>query len=101
MASAKDTSPARVLRLAPSGEVVGQRLDDVLVVVHLETNRIHELNRTGARFWELLQDEPDVEQVERQMLAEFDVSEADLRAELDKLIGELVAERLVTVLARS
>ncbi len=81
--------------------MVGQRLDDVLVVVHLETNRIHELNRTGARFWELLQDEPDIEQIEERLVEEFDVSRAELRAEIDRLIAELEAERLVTVLART
>ena len=86
-------------RVEPSADVVAQRLDEVLVVVHLQTNRIHELNRTGARFWELLQDESDVDQIEQRMLDEFDVSAAELRSEIDKLIAELEAERLVTVVA--
>jgi len=88
-----------VHRVEPSADVVAQRLDEVLVVVHLQTNRIHELNRTGARFWELLQDESDVDQIEQRMLDEFDVSAAELRSEIDKLIAELEAERLVTVVA--
>jgi hypothetical protein len=89
----------RARRVEPSSEVVGQRLEDAVVVVHLQTNRIHELNRTSARFWDLLQDESDVEKIERQMLEEFDVSKEELQAEIDELIGQLEAERLVTVVA--
>jgi hypothetical protein len=80
--------------------VVAQRLDDVLVVVQLETNRIHELNRTGTRFWELLQDEHDLERIERRLLEEFDVSEAELRAEIDKLVADLESEKLLIVVER-
>ena len=80
--------------------MVARRLDDILVLVQLETNRIHELNRTGARFWELLQDEHELEKVERQMLEEFDVPEAALRGEIDKLVAELESEKLLTVVAR-
>jgi hypothetical protein len=87
-------------RVEPSNDVVGQRLDDAFVLVQLETNRIHELNRTGARFWELLQGDHDVEQIEQRMLEEFDVPEATLRAEIDKLVAELESEKLLTVVAR-
>jgi hypothetical protein len=79
---------------------VGQRLDEVFVLVHLQTNRIHELNRTGARFWELLQQDDDRVHIEQQLLSDFDVSEPELSESLDKLIAELEAEHLVIVLDR-
>lgn len=95
-------SNTRASRLEPASDAVSQRLDDVLVVVQLETNRIHELNPTGARFWELLHEQDgDVDRIERQMLDEFDVSAEELRAEIDKLIAALEGERLVSVVERA
>jgi hypothetical protein len=35
----------------PNRDVVARRLKDEIVLVHLRTNRIYSLNRTGARFW--------------------------------------------------
>jgi Coenzyme PQQ synthesis protein D (PqqD) len=78
--------------------VVGQRLGDEVVLVSLETNRIFELNRTGARFWELLQSENDRRRIEAQLLEEFEVTEEELSAEVDRLIKSLNDEELVRIL---
>jgi Coenzyme PQQ synthesis protein D (PqqD) len=88
----------RVRRLEPSEDVVGQRLGDEVVLVSLQTNRIFELNRTGARFWELLQSESDRGRIEQRLLEEFEVSEEDLSAEVDQLIKNLTDEELIRVL---
>ena len=88
----------RVRRLEPSQDVVGQRLGDEVVLVSLETNRIFELNRTGARFWELLQSESDRNRIEQRLVEEFEVSEEELSADVDQLIKSLTDEELVRVL---
>jgi Coenzyme PQQ synthesis protein D (PqqD) len=88
----------RVRRLEPSQDVVGQRLGDEVVLVSLQTNRIFELNRTGARFWELLQSEGDRSRIEQRLLEEFEVSEDELSAEVDQLIKTLTDEELVRIL---
>ena len=85
------------MRIEPSDDVVGQQLEDQIVLVHLQTNRIFELNHTGGRFWELLQAESDRERIEEQLLSEFEVSEDELKAEVDALIPQLVQEDLVKV----
>lgn len=94
----QDSATQRVRRLEPSQDVVGQRLGDEVVLVSLETNRIFELNRTGARFWELLQSETDRGRIEAQLLEEFAVAEAELSAEVDRLIKSLDDEELVRIL---
>ena len=94
----QDSATQRVRRLEPSQDVVGQRLGDEVVLVSLETNRIFELNRTGARFWELLQAERDRRRIEAQLLEEFAVTEEDLSAEVDRLIKSLDDEELVRIL---
>ena len=88
----------RVRTLEPSQDVVGQRLGDEVVLVSLQTNRIFELNRTGARFWELLQSERDRSRIEQRLMEEFEVSEEELSAEVDQLIKSLADEELVRVL---
>jgi hypothetical protein len=88
----------RVRTLEPSQDVVGQRLGDEVVLVSLQTNRIFELNRTGARFWELLQSERDRSRIEQRLMEEFEVSEEELSAEVDQLIKSLTDEELVRVL---
>jgi Coenzyme PQQ synthesis protein D (PqqD) len=88
----------RVRRLEPSQDVVGQRLGDEVVLVSLQTNRIFELNRTGARFWELLQSESDRGRIEQRLVEEFEVSEDELSAEVGQLIKTLTDEELVRIL---
>lgn len=94
----QDSATQRVRRLEPSQDVVGQRLGDEVVLVSLETNRIFELNRTGARFWELLQSETDRGRIEAQLLEEFAVTDEELSAEVDRLIKSLDDEELVRIL---
>jgi hypothetical protein len=94
----QDGATQRVRRLEPSQDVVGQRLGDEVVLVSLQTNRIFELNRTGARFWELLQSESDRGRIETQLLEEFAVKEEELSAQVDQLIKSLDDEELVRIL---
>jgi Coenzyme PQQ synthesis protein D (PqqD) len=63
--------------------------DDVLLV-HLETNQVYTLNRTGGRIWELLVQHGDRDQVVRELREEFDVVEAELTSEVDELIARLI-----------
>ena len=76
---------------------MGQKLGDQIVLVHLETSRIFELNRTGSRFWELLQADGERERIEQALRAEFDVSAQELSDEIDRLVSRLEAEKLVRV----
>jgi Coenzyme PQQ synthesis protein D (PqqD) len=86
--------------LEPADDVVGQRLGDEVVLVNLKTNRIFELNRTGGRFWDLLHEEGNRDQIEARLREEFDVGEEQLTAEVDALIASLAAEDLVRIVER-
>lgn len=74
-----------------------RRLGDEIVLVNLRTNLIFELNRTGARFWELLAEGYDRVEIERRMLGEFDVARDTLRGEIDGILSSLHVAGLVTV----
>ena len=84
---------ARVLR--PHPQVVARRVADEVVIVQLDRNTIHALNRTGARFWELIVDGRTRSEACEQMLEEFDVPRARLESEVDELLELLVREGLL------
>jgi hypothetical protein len=82
-------------RYRPSVDAVAKRVGDEVVLVHLQTNRIYTLNRTGARFWELLEDGHDLERAREQLQLEFDVGDEQLGDEVRGLVGELVQRGLL------
>ncbi len=81
----------------PNPEVVFRRLEDEGVLVHLGTNRIYSLNRTGARLWELVAAGHGRSEVKEEMLSEFDVTEQQLEREIETLVSSLLDEGLFTV----
>jgi hypothetical protein len=86
-------SPA--VRLRPSPDAVSNRVGDQIVLVHMKTDRIHELNRTGSRLWELLCEGHDRAEIQRRMLQEFDVTEEQLSSEIERILASLRDERLI------
>jgi hypothetical protein len=73
-----------------------QKIGDRIVLVHLQTNQIYELNRTGARFWELLTSGLDGTRIRQTMLREFAVVESQLDQEIEALLSMLVNANLVS-----
>ncbi len=85
------------IRVKASPNVLARQLGDELVLLNLDTNRFFELNRTGARFWELLAGGAELDVIEDALAAEFAVSRGELAAEVAALVERMRAERLVTV----
>ncbi len=83
-------------RLDAHPEVLARRIDrDVLVLVHLETNRIFTLNRTGSRVWELLVAGGAADEVERSLAEEYEVGPEQLHQEVTETVDLLLREQLV------
>lgn len=66
-----------------------------MVLVHLDTNRIYSLNRTAARFWELIADGCGRAEAEAQLAETFDVDEEELAREIRHCVEHLLDERRV------
>lgn len=90
------TDDVLLRRVRPSAEVVSSRLGDAGVLVHLQTNRIFELNSTGLRIWELLGEGRRLDDIERILQHEFDGDHERLRSDMLNLIGALAREGLVS-----
>jgi len=82
-------------RFRASPDTVAQRLGDEMVLIHLKTDRILVLNRTGARFWELLCVHQELNEIQRRMLQEFDITESQLADEVASLLTALNEEQLI------
>ena len=72
---------------------------EVIVLTPMDS-KIHNLNETGSRIWELLADEPTVGELVAQIHREFKVSEEQARADVITFIEELAAKGMVTLSQR-
>jgi hypothetical protein len=81
--------------IRPDPSVLAKRVGDGIVLVHLETNRILELNRTAAFLWEVLTAGSTQAELEERLAEEFDVDRDELAREIDDLLGQFTSERLI------
>jgi hypothetical protein len=76
-------------------QVLARRMPGGAVLVHLDSNRIFELNETGSRIWDLVIDGIDRAGVVERLVAEFDVDVDRAVRELDDLLRALLREGLL------
>lgn len=78
-----------------SPDVLGQDVNDEMVLLDLKSECYFALDITGARIWNLLREHGQVSEVYRQMLKEFEVDEGELERDLQKHLDQLMAARLI------
>ena len=86
---------SRSTTLKPNPGVIAKRLDEVAVLVDVSTNRIFELNHTGARVWELMGEGFDQEQIVRHLVVEFEADFPTVANEVNTLLRQLRVEGLL------
>ena len=80
-----------------SPDAVANRMGDQIVVVHVGTDRIFELNSTAARIWDLLSEGHDRKEIERMVSQEFKVPENLASRQIEDLLNSLVSEQIISV----
>jgi hypothetical protein len=88
-------SQANAREVRPSPHVVARTVGEQAVLVHLQTNRIYELNATGSRIWELVEAGADDAEVMQRLGAEFAVSPEVAQRDFEALVADLVREGLL------
>jgi hypothetical protein len=83
--------------LRPRPGVVARDMNGSAVLVHLDTNRIYELNATGARIWSMLEQGLDRSEIARRLGEEFGVAGNELEQSIDDILAELTREGLIGV----
>lgn len=81
--------------LKPVDDLIARRMGEAIVLVHLPTNRIFELNVTGARIWELVRDGVEPALIPRHLVQEFEIDESRASEEVSALIERLQREGLI------
>ena len=82
-------------RYRASPDVLETRVGDEIVLVNLKTDRIYSLNGTAARIWEFISSDRDRAEVERCMMAEFDVAATELAEAIDDIVGMMTRNGLL------
>jgi hypothetical protein len=80
----------------PEGVLI-RNLEGESVVLNLKTEMYFGLDEVGTRMWTLLSDAGNVQAAYDSLAAEYDVEPAQLRTDIERLIGELVEHGLLTV----
>ena len=96
MSSQRMPAVQRQVTFRANPDVVAQQIGGDVVLVHLQTNQIYELNRTGARLWELVKAGHDRAELQAKLGAEFEVDDEQLAAEVDSFLTLLMREQLIT-----
>ena len=81
-------------QIRPAPDVIWRRVDDSVILVHLGTNKTYELNRTGGRLWELLEQGSTYSDALAAVGSEFEIGTEQLRAEAARLVARLLDEHL-------
>jgi hypothetical protein len=85
----------------PAPHVLHQEIEGETVLFNCERGRYFVLDAIGTRVWQLLTEEREMRSVKARMLAEFEVDEATLSADLLDLLKRLLAAGLVISRNRS
>ena len=84
-------------RATISQEAIAQEVSDEVVILDLGSEQYFSLDPVGARIWALIGEYGSLGQVFNQLLSEYEVSEAELKSDLETLVQSLVAEGLVVL----
>jgi hypothetical protein len=83
------------MKIQLSPDALFQEIGGEAVILDLATSTYFGLDAVGARFWQLLQDDPDVPSACRHLLQEYEVEEAQLHADIERLLQQLANAGLV------
>jgi len=84
-----------VMRYRAITEALVATLADGAVLLNLQTKRYFSLNETGTRIWEMVQQMVDEETIVATLLTEYDVDEPMARAEVRRILDELIEAELI------
>lgn len=80
-----------------SPDILHQELGGETVLLNLVNEHYFGLDPVGSRIWQVLGETGRAPAVVETLLAEYDVDEATLRADVERLIGELAGAGLVVL----
>jgi hypothetical protein len=86
-------------KIVQSEDVLHQELSGETVLLNLKTEHYFGLDPVGTRIWQVVGETSSAEQVVHTLLEEYEVEEAQLRADVERLVSELANAGLVQLSA--
>ena len=83
------------MRYKAIAEALVATLSDGAVLLNLQTKRYYSLNETGTRIWEIVQQTADEGDIVATLLREYEVEEPMARAEVRRILDELIEAQLI------
>lgn len=81
--------------LTPSPDALHQELSGETVLLNLKTEQYFGLDEVGTRIWQLIVAASTPETIVSRLLEEYEVEAERVRADVERLVGELRAAGLV------
>ena len=88
-------SPPPRVTYHPADHVRARTIQGSFVVLDLAGDVQYSMNELGARVWEQATHGADAEEIVRALVAEYRVEENQARADVERVLGELVASGLL------
>jgi len=80
-----------------SDQVISQEVMNETVLLDLQSESYFGLDAVGTRIWQLIRQDKDLEYIYATLLAEYEVDESRLRADLEELISLACEHGLITL----
>ena len=77
--------------------VLFRELDGEAVILNLDTESYLGLDPVGTRMWALLASQASIQAAYDILLSEYDVAPETLRADLERLLGEMLEHKLIAL----
>ena len=84
-------------RVTVPDDVLIRVLDGESVILNLDSESYFGLDEVGTRMWEVLTEASSIQAAYEQLLTEYEVEPAVLRADIDNLVGQLVESGLLNL----
>jgi len=85
-------------RAQPPESVLFRDLNGEAVLLNLDSETYFGLDEVGTRMWQVLTSQPTIQAALDDLCAEFEVDPEQLRRDLEELLDQLVAHRLIEVI---
>ena len=83
-------------RLQPNKEEVAAKvMDGEAILINLSNGIYYSMDKVGGLIWEMVEERRSLEEMVARVVASYEVSEEQARADVERLMEELVQENLV------
>ena len=78
-----------------SDGVLARSVGDTVILFHPESERLFSLHETGVRIWQIMAEQPEVDQIVARLIEEYEGSGIEIQQQVIEFLSKLEAERII------